>query len=432
MRTICLNTMTIKMVKLNAAFWVALCLCGVTLPLLAQRTGGGGGGGGYGGGGGGNGGGGGGGLGGGSTRTAGAGTSGTESTIDRPGNGQVGSANFAVDQDSRQAFVIADDATMAYVSQVISNMNRIKPQVLIKVVFLEVTYNKGSDIGLEGGVRKNVNASTSLSASNLFGLAQQGISPTSGATTLPGAGLYSVYGNDFSATLRAIAEVGKVEVLSRPTILARNNQQATIVVGEQVPLINNVTYDTFGNEHIGIQYQNVGIILQVTPFITSDGMVEMIVAPQISAVDAPQSQAIAFTTNGQAISAPYIDIRSANTVVITPDGQTVVIGGLMQNSRSSTDSKIPILGDIPGLGLLFHHKVTSDQKQELIILLTPFVVRSPSDMARMSEDERGRAQLTPKSFTQPELNQFIGPDHPPQAAPGVAPMPPPSSRARYQ
>jgi general secretion pathway protein D len=388
--------------------------------LLAQtRTGGGGGGGGGFGGGGFGGGGGGGGAG--RTSTA---TSGT-STIERPANGQVGTANFYVDQDSRQLFVIADDATAGYVSNVVANLNRPKPQVLIKVVFLEVTYNKGVDIGVEGGVTKRINASTTNSASSLFGLAQQGITPNSaGVNTLPGAGLYTVVGNDFSATLRAISEVGKVEVLSRPTVLARNNQQATIVVGQEVPLITGVTYDTFGNEHNAISYQNVGIILQVTPFITSDNMVEMILAPQISEVDPSHSQAIAYTTNGQAITAPYIDIRSANTVVVTPDGQTVVIGGLMQNSRSSTDSKIPILGDIPLLGALFHHKLQSDTKTELIILLTPYVVKTPSDLARMSADERGRAQLAPKAFSQAELNQYLEGGQskpPPPAAPSGSP-----------
>jgi general secretion pathway protein D len=148
----------------------------------------------------------------------------------------------------------------------------------------------------------------------------------------------------------------------------------------------------------------------------------MILAPQISNVDPTHSQAIAYATNGAAITAPYIDIDSANTVVVTPDGQTVVIGGLMQNSKTSTDSKIPILGDIPGLGLLFHHKLTSNVKTELIFLLTPFVVRTPADLVRMSQDERSRAEMAPKAFPQKTLNQYLdsGQDQP---VPGAAPPP---------
>lgn len=408
-----MKNMILPTAKIRASHWAALFLCCLTLPVLAQFGGGGGGAG---------------------ARNSTAGTAGTgTSTIVRPGNGQVGTANFYVDPDSRMLFVIADDATAGHVSNVVANLNKPKPQVLIKVVFLEVTYNKGSDIGVEGSVTKRLNASTTNTASSLFGLAQQGITPnSSGVNTLPGAGIYTVVGNDFTATLRAIEEVGKVEVLSRPTILARNNQMAQIVVGEEVPLITGVTYDTFGNEHNAITYQNVGIILQVTPFISPNGMVEMILAPQISEVDPSHSQAIAYTTNGQAINAPYIDIRSANTVVVTPDGQTVVIGGLMENDRSSTDSKIPILGDIPLLGQLFHHKLKSLTKTELIMLLTPYVVKSPADLARMSLDERSRAVLTPKTFSQQEMNQFINnqSNGPPSDAPIATPVTPMPSRPR--
>jgi general secretion pathway protein D len=290
---------------------------------------------------------------------------------------------------------------------VISNLAKPKPQVLIKVVFLEVDYNKGSDIGVEGTVTKTLHAGLTNTASSMFGLAAQGTTPTAGINTLPGAGIYSIVGDDFSATLRAIEEVGKVEVLSRPTILARNNQMATIQVGDQVPLITSVNFTALGTQENGIQYTTVGIILNVTPNITADGMVEMILAPQISSVDTALAQTISYTTNGTPITAPAIAIESANTVVVTPDGQTVVIGGLMKNNKTSTDSKIPILGDIPGLGQLFHHKIQAVTKQELIILLTPYVVRTPTDLARMSQDERGRAPLAPKSFSQQELNQYL-------------------------
>jgi general secretion pathway protein D len=414
--------MIVKTAKLPAIPWMVLFLCCcMTLPLPAQRTtGGGAGGGGFGGGGFGGGGFGGGGTGAG--RAAGStGSAASSTTLERTPNGQVGSANFYVDQDTHTVFVTADDATAAYVSQVISNLDRPKPQVLIKVVFLQVTYNNGYDVGIEGGITKNINASTTASASNLFGLAasQAGVFGGTGATgvnSLPGAGLYTIAGNDFSATLRAIQEVGKTEVLSRPTIMARNNQQATVVVGQQVPIISGVTYDTFGNEHSSITYQNVGVILQVTPFITSDNMVEMILAPQISSV-ASQSTQISSGTNGS-FSTPYINIESANTVVVTPNGQTVAIGGLMQDNKTTTDSKIPLLGDIPGLGLLFHHKVKAVTKTELIIFLTPYVIRTPEDLVQMTLDEKSRAGLSPKAFSEKEFHEYLAPQ---PSAPGPAP-----------
>jgi general secretion pathway protein D len=411
--------MTVKTARFPAIPWMVLSLCCMTLPLLAQQrtTGGGGGGGGFGGGGGGFGGGG---TGGGTSRSSGS--SSTSETPDRPANGEVGSANFYVDPDTHRVIVTADERTAAYVGQVVSNMAIPKPQVLIKVVFLQVTYNNGYDVGIEGGITKNINASTTASASNLFGLAAQqaGVFGGTGSTSvnsLPGAGLYTIAGNDFSATLRAIQEVGKTEVLSRPTIMARNNQQATVVVGQQVPIISGVTYDTFGNEHSSITYQNVGVILQVTPFITTDNMVEMILAPQISSV-AAQSTVISSGTNG-GFSTPYINIESANTVVVTPNGQTVAIGGMMQDNKTTTDSKIPLLGDIPGLGLLFHHKVKSVSKTELIIFLTPYVIRTPEDLVRMTLDEKSRADLAPKAFSEKEFHEYLAPQ-PSATAPATA------------
>ncbi|MEI2722123.1 MAG: hypothetical protein V9H26_00830 [Verrucomicrobiota bacterium] len=124
---------------------------------------------------------------------------------------------------------------------------------------------------------------------------------------------------------------GKPRYLSRPSILARNNQPATILVGQSVPLITNVRYDTFGNAINSVSATPMsGIILHVTPFITSDGQVEMIVSPG-DFLHFPDRLGHQYR---RASSAPVIDKRTADTVVVTPDGQTVVIGGLIANRQS--------------------------------------------------------------------------------------------------
>lgn len=315
--------------------------------------------------------------------------------------GDVGEAMITADPETRRLIVITDDETSQYVGQVITNLDRPKPQVLIKVVFLEVTYRNSSDIGIEGAYRRNINGATVGAVSNLFGLTP-GLPGGQGASPIPpGAGLYQLISSDYQVTLRAIAEAGKVEVLSRPSILARNNQQAMITVGQSVPLITDVRFDTFGNAINSIAYQSVGIILRVTPFITSDNMVEMIVAPEISSLS---EQSIPISTGA---SAPVIDLRSADTVVVTPDGQPVIIGGLMQNNKTSTDSKIPILGDIPLLGNLFKRKVKNQVKTELMIFLTPHIVMNPTELAGIFTAEKARSELAPKAFTEKELNQFL-------------------------
>ena len=326
--------------------------------------------------------------------------------------GTVGNASISVDPETRQLIVIADEETQNQISQVITNLDRPKPQVLIKVVFVEVAHSDGSDIGVEGGFTRSDGNITGNGA-NVFGLSglnqiatniqynALGQPVQSFIPTPPGAGLYQILGQDYQVTLRAIAQSGKAKILSRPSILARNSQPATILVGQSVPLITNVRYDTFGNAINSVSYTDVGIILRVTPFITSDGMVEMIVSPEISTVSSTES-----VTISTGVQAPVIDKRSADTVVVTPDSQTVVIGGLIANLKTESVSKIPVLGDLPLLGFAFRSKVKKDTKTELLIFLTPHIVQVPSQLAAMSDQEKQKAGVT-KSMTQEELHKFL-------------------------
>jgi general secretion pathway protein D len=352
----------------------------------AQRGGFGGGGGGFGGGGGG-----GGGRGGSGSRTY-------------PGNGTIGEAMISSDMESRRIVVITDDETSEAIDKVIKSLDRPKPQVFIKVVFMEVTHNNSRDIGVEGSFRRSINGGGSGmtgSISNMLGLATAGMGGNAPGEPV-GQGLYQVLGQDFQVTLRAIEQNGTAEVLSRPSILTRNNQPATITVGQSVPLVTSTSFNTLtGNPINNITYRDVGIILRVTPFITSDGMVEMIVAPEISSLSA---QAV---TLSQGVQNPVIDTRSADTVVVTPDGQTVIIGGLMQTQKKEIQNKVPLLGDIPVLGNLFKRKTKGDVKTELLIFLTPYIVNQPSQLASMSKSERGNQVLSPKSFSDKELDKYL-------------------------
>lgn len=335
-----------------------------------------------------------------------------------PSSTDIGQARITYDAETRSLIVVADEETAAHITNVVRQLDRPAPQVLIKCVFLEVTYNKGSDIGVEASYTKTLfdglPSTFSQSFNNLAGISS-------------GAGLVTILAKDLQVTLRAIAEAGKLEVLSRPSVLARNNQQAVITIGQQVPLINNVRYDTFGNQINGISYQNVGIILQVTPFITSDGMVEMVVAPQISSLSDSSVNISSGTTNANnAVSAPIINIRSADTVVVTPDNQTIIIGGLMANRKAESTSKIPILGDIPLLGMAFRRKVKNDVKTELLIFLTPTIVRDPRELAMMTDNEKQRTQAAPKAFPEEELNRFL--DNIPPATDETKPSSSPAQR----
>jgi general secretion pathway protein D len=405
--------------------------------------GGGGGGGGRGGGGGGFGGFGGFGGGGGGGRGGGGGGNNANSQYNN--NGAVGGATFAIDPETHDLIIIADKDTTEQIMAVIANLDRPKPQVLIKVVFLEVQHNDSSDIGLEGGWSGSGGGGRLVNAANAFGLSDlnSGInsgvmssllsnfastingvtsnsmtsSSSSSSTTTrslnalgqpvaslgtPGAGLYQVLGSDFQATLRAIAQAGNAELLSRPSILASDGQLANIHVGQSVPLVTSVSYSGLANTPVNnISYQDIGILLNVTPFISPNGYVQMIVSPSISSVDPTLTQTIS-----PGVTAPYLNVRSADTVVVTPDGQTVVIGGLMENNKASSESKIPFIGDIPLLGNLFKRKMKSADKSELLIFLTPHIVKAPTDLAALSDKEQQK-MLPAKSFSEEELDRFL-------------------------
>ncbi len=345
-----------------------------------------------------------------------------------PGNSEVGDAVISIDPETRSLIVIADERTREYISQVVSNLDRPKPQVLIKVVFMEITHNNASDIGIEGGWGKNIGNSTTGAVANAFGASA--INSAVGSNTLmnvfgqptsafgsvpPGAGLYQIFAQDYQVTLRAIATAGKAKVLSRPSIVARNNQPATITVGQSVPLITSTRFDNFGNAINNVSYTDVGIILRVTPFISSDGMVEMILSPETSDLVQDRTQWVPLSSGSSgAVSAPLINSRSADTVVVTPDGQTVIIGGLMQDSKAEAESKIPFLGDIPLLGNLFKRKTKNDAKTELLIFLTPHIIYSPTEMAAISARENRKSEGR-KAFNEEELNRFL--DNLPSAPP---------------
>lgn len=359
-------------------------------------------------------------------------------------NGTVGSAVIYADPNTHNIIVIADKQTREQIQRVIENMDTPESQVLIKVVFLEVQHNNSSEIGVQGSwtggnwgsgltsisgfvtnymvvagsnglntiVPKSITPVTqpNLSLGNSFGLPQ----------TLSGAagngGLYQVLGNDFTATLQAIAAAGKSQVLSRPSILARDGQMAQIVVGQNIYLPSGVAYASVGTTGATIptingSYQSVGIILDVTPFVGQNGLVEMILQPQDSSVDTSSpGQVIAYGSSllGSApVYAPNVNITSANTVVVTPNGQTVVIGGLISNTKSSADTKVPFLGDIPILGQLFRSSSKAEGKTELLMFLTPHIVDAPTQLASLSGPEMRQAPLITNSVSEQELDRFL-------------------------
>lgn len=313
----------------------------------------------------------------------------------------VGDAMISSDMDSRRIIVVTDDVTNENIKAVIASLDAPKPQVLINVVFVQVEHDRDLDLGAEASYTGPISLNSSPAkntASTNFGIAASAAqtAATGGAV----GALYTIANSKVNATINLLASTNKTQVLSRPSILTRSGQQATVMVGQSIPIVTNSQISSVTNAITNtVTYQDIGIILSVTPFITQDGNVEMIVSPQTSSISATTVQ----TATG--VSSPVIDKTSADTVVVTPSDQTIIIGGLMADQNTDKENKVPLLGDIPLVGNLFKHKVTGKRKAELLIFLTPHVVNRPNELAGLVEREQVKFDLikpdVPTSATAP-------------------------------
>ncbi|MEN6627034.1 MAG: hypothetical protein ABFD69_12485 [Candidatus Sumerlaeia bacterium] len=293
------------------------------------------------------------------------------------------------DQESGQVVVIADEETNEYIKQVIEHLDRPIPQVLIKVLFLEVTHSDDLDLGVQASY-KDVSGDRTQSILSNFGLASE----TNG-------GIYQLVDTDIELLIRAIAEKNKLEVLSRPSVMARNNQLATITVGQTIPYVTSSRVTDSGQTINNISWRDIGIILRVTPHITPEGMVEMEISPEISKLT---SETVAITDT---VGANVIDVRSADTQVVVQNGKTVVIGGMMEDAKTEKVTKIPLLGDIPMLGALFRRTESKTVKTELLIFLTPQIIQRSNEARTVSLDERNRAGMIDEAFTSKQKEKFL-------------------------
>jgi hypothetical protein len=190
--------------------------------------------------------------------------------------------------------------------------------------------------------------------------------------------------------LRALRERRRLEVLSRPQVMTLDNQPAYIQVGQSVPLLQSTSVG-LGGSIAGVQYRNVGLIVAVTPRISADGMVVMEIDAEKSQVG-PASEGIqvGVTQNGAPIRQPRIDITQAQTTISAMDGQTVVFGGMLATSNQIIQRRVPGLSSIPILGRLFRYDYSQNKRAELLIVMTPRIVRSGGDADAVKQLEASR------------------------------------------
>lgn len=190
--------------------------------------------------------------------------------------------------------------------------------------------------------------------------------------------------------IRALQETRRLDVLSRPQVQTLNNQEAYILVGSRVPRITNVNQTTVGITN-STQLENVGLALRVVPHISPDGLVVMEIDAEKSELGpASEGIPISINNNGDVIRSPIINTTVAQTTVSARNGQTVILGGLITKTRNTTARQVPYLGDIPILGNLFRFDSVSEQRTELLIIMTPYIVKSPEDTNWINQIESQR------------------------------------------
>jgi general secretion pathway protein D len=308
---------------------------------------------------------------------------------DEPAQARVnGNLQVQSDEASNTIVVKTSRRNLSAIQNLIKELDRYRPQVLIKVLIAEVTLTNDLQYGVEGFYENGQRfASGELGTYRAQTALGNGVSGFS----------YLLTANTFRVTLRALAERGLLKVLATPRILAMDNQLASFTVGQSVPFITNSRQTPEGSVLNTVQYVDIGIILRVTPKINSDGMVMMSIHPEVSDV-AAQAQGVVISPGA---IAPTFNRNAADTTVNVKNGQTIILGGLIRESEDTSTTLVPGLGDIPILGNLFSRTSTTKNRRELMIFLTPHVVYSQAELEELTAIEKAKLKLIdPRVFGQ--------------------------------
>jgi type II secretory pathway component GspD/PulD (secretin) len=238
------------------------------------------------------------------------------------------------------------------------------------------------------------------------------VSPNNGT----GGFVFSAASDTFNLLIRALKTQGRVEILSRPQIQAFDNQVAYATIGQSVPTVAGQFLAGTGGSQNNIQYRDVGVLLAVTPRISPDGTVLMRIVPEVSAVS-PNLVSL-----GNGLMAPQFTVEHFETTVSVQDGETIALGGLITKRDAKSENKLPWLGDLPYIGAAFRFRTQIKERRELLVILTPHIIRSPLDADRILAEEARRIQMTLKDVVDVHGTSGMAPILlPPPGAHGAGP-----------
>ena len=289
----------------------------------------------------------------------------------------TGDLTIVADARANSLLIRANRADFELIRATVEQIDVRPPQVLIEVLIVEARRDRSFSLGVDASIGDQRVAHTE--------------NTTVGGTFTPGSlGLadftlkvMGVGGYDLEASIRAAAGRGDVKIVSRPVVLAANDEQAEVVVGSQRPFVQvsrALPTDGAVRDQI-VQYKDVGTKLTVRPTISIDGTVQLNVAQEVSSA-----------TTETAFNAPVISTRSVRTDLLVQDGQSIVLGGLTDAQRGVQTGGVPFLSSLPFIGGLFGRYARNSIETELFIFLTPRVIRTDDDAKRLTDPLRKRAE----------------------------------------
>ncbi|MDA8747769.1 type II secretion system secretin GspD [Litoreibacter sp.] len=285
-----------------------------------------------------------------------------------------GSPKIVADDTKNAVVVWGNDTEQESFARLIHSLDTTPVQVLLEATIAEVSLNDDLDFGLRWFFEKGDFSGRFSDASN-------------GSTGANFPGLSFMFqGASSAVTLNALSSITDVNVVSSPSLLVIDNQEALLQIGDEVPIATQQVVDTANaNAPVvnTISFRDTGIILKVKPRVSSSGRVILDIEQEVSSVSST-------TTSG--IDSPTISQRKITTNVAVDNGQTIALGGLIQESNNRTKSKVPLAGDIPILGNLFKRKGDTVAKTELLVLITPRVIRNGNEARSVTAELRGRIQ----------------------------------------
>ncbi len=348
---------------------------------------------------------------------------------------------ITADSSTNSLVITATPEDFAILLGVIEKLDIRRRQVYVEAIILEVTLDRMRQLGIELQGGTGLPNGTGLSRVNLGNLN----SALSNPASLSGLILAAVSDRTVTlpdgtkvpaqaALLTAVQNDQDINILSAPNILTTDNEEAEIVVGQNVPFVasRSTSETNLSNTFATIEREDVGITLRLTPQISEGAVVRLALFEEVSAL-VPNS-----LLDANAVG-PTTTVRSANTTITVRDGQTVVIGGLISDSITASTSKVPFIGDVPVIGNLFKKTDKQKNKINLLIFLTPHIIKNEADAAEVSVDERDkfRAMMersgTPRHIPDPLDRPFeLQNQAPAGRAPDVAatPVAPPAAALR--